>query len=129
MSAPGDPVVMYAAIDGTSDNPSPMGWMGSGAAVDELNMALSPASEAGPRPPEMRSADSPNSSAQAFNGEQDYSERSPKKAQRAYLREERDQDPRPCDFPMTFSKAANSLKQTRRLSALTGFQVHLSGRH
>jgi hypothetical protein len=47
--------------------------MGSGAAVDEANMILSPASEAGPRPPEMISADNPKSSIYASNGEQGYS--------------------------------------------------------
>lgn len=66
MSTPGDPVVMNAAIEGISDNPSPMGATGSGAAVEEVNMALSLTSEAGPRFPERISADNPNSSADVF---------------------------------------------------------------
>ena len=42
-------------------------------------MALSLTSEAGPKLPEIISADSPKSSAYAFNGEQDHSERPPKR--------------------------------------------------
>lgn len=67
MSDPGDPVVIYADIEGESDNPNPMGGTGSGAAVVELNIALSLTSEVGPRPPEMKSADNPNSSVDAPN--------------------------------------------------------------
>ena len=70
VSDPGDPVVMYADIEGESDNPSPIGWRGSGAAVAELNMTLSLTSEVGPRLPEMISADNPNSSADVPGGRQ-----------------------------------------------------------
>lgn len=65
VSIPGDPVAMYAVIEGVSDNPRPIGGRGSGAGVDELNITLSPTSEFGPRLPEMISADNPNSSADA----------------------------------------------------------------
>lgn len=67
VSAPGDPVVMYADIEGESDNPRLMGWRGSGAEVAELNIALPLTSEVGPRLPEMISADNPNSSAGVSN--------------------------------------------------------------
>ena len=63
LSDPGDPVEIYADIEGESDNPSPIGGTGSGAAVAELNIALSLTREVGPRLPEIISADNPNSSA------------------------------------------------------------------
>lgn len=124
VSDPGDPVVMYADIEGESDNPSPIGWRGSGAAVAELNMTLSLTSEVGPRLPEMISADNPNSSADAPDGRQgqvcDL-----QKGQYAYLQEETCHDPRLRCFPMKLSEAASSLKPTRRLFASTRPQVHL----
>ena len=69
MSDPGDPVVMYADIEGESDNPSPIGGTGSGAAVVEMNIVLSLTCEVGPRLPEIISADNPNSSAEMPNSE------------------------------------------------------------
>jgi hypothetical protein len=68
VSAPGDPVVMYADIEGESDNPSPIGWEGRGAAVAEPNMPLSLTCKVFPRLSEIISADSPNSSADTPNG-------------------------------------------------------------
>ena len=62
-SDPGDPVEMYADIEGESDNPSPIG--GCGAAVIEVNIVLSLTNEGCPRVSEIRSVDISNSSTHA----------------------------------------------------------------
>ena len=63
VSDPGDPVEMYADIEGESDIPSRIG--GCGAAVTEVNIVLSLTNGGCPKVSEMISADSPKSSVHA----------------------------------------------------------------
>ena len=122
LSDPGDPVVMYADIEGESDNPSPIGGTGSGAAVADVNIALSSTSEVGPRLPEIMSADNPNSSADAPDSKWSSDLQ---KGRYTHLREETCHGPRPEYSLATISRVPSSLKLIRYLSALTWLRVRL----